>query len=96
VIAVYTYSYINGGVHLHHVARRTQITLTDRQHALLSVESKRSGLSMAELVRRAIDRTFRPHRRPTLLGFEVNFGVWKRPDAAVIGRKLDRRVVEDR
>src|SRR5436190_1233692 len=48
------------GVHLHHMSRRTQIMFTDRQHALLLYESSRSGLSMAELVRRAVDRTFRP------------------------------------
>ncbi len=78
------------------MSRRTQITLTDRQHALLCSESRRSGLPLAELVRRAIDGEYRPHRRPRLFGFVINFGIWKEPDAALAGRKLDRRVVEDR
>jgi hypothetical protein len=37
------------------MSRRTQITLKDRQHRLLLEESVRTGLSMAELVRRAVD-----------------------------------------
>ena len=37
------------------MSRRTQITFTDRQHNFLLGESARCGLSMAELVRRAVD-----------------------------------------
>jgi len=60
-------------VYTYTMSRRTQITFTDRQHALLLYESNRSGLSMAELVRRAVDRTFRPvSRRPSVRGFEVS------------------------
>jgi hypothetical protein len=73
------------------LSRRTQITLTDRQHAFLAEESFRSGLPMAELVRRAIDTTYRPHRRPRLRGFEINFGLWPEPDAAVLGRRPPRQ-----
>jgi hypothetical protein len=75
------------GVHLHHVSRRTQVTLTDRQHAFLVGEAIRTGLSLAELVRRAVDRTYRPEVRPKIGGVEVSLGLWRRPDAAVAGRR---------
>ncbi len=73
------------------ISRRTQITLTDRQHALLVHESSRSGLPMAELVRRAVDRTFRPLSRPTVRGFELNLGLWRELDAAVVARRVRPR-----
>jgi len=74
------------------MSRRTQITLTDRQHAFLLDESARTGLPMAELVRRAVDRVYRPHGRPTVPGLEISLGVWRRPDAAVVGRRPGRRL----
>jgi Ribbon-helix-helix protein, copG family len=73
------------------VSRRTQITLTDRQHALLRDEAARSGLSMAELVRRAVDRAYRPKSRPKLSGFEMSLALWREPDAAVFGRRVVSR-----
>ncbi len=73
------------------MSRRTQITLTDRQHALLRDESSRTGLSLAELVRRAVDKTYRPHVRPAVTGLELSVGVWRRPDAAVAGRRVKTR-----
>jgi hypothetical protein len=73
------------------MSRRTQFTLTDRQHALLVDESYRTGLPMAELVRRAIDRVYRPHSRPSVSGVELSVGVWRRPDAAVAGRRVKTR-----
>jgi hypothetical protein len=87
-MAVYTYT--DGCVHRHHMSRKTQITLTDRQHAFLFDEKARTGLSLAELVRRAIDQVYRPHQRPRVEGLELSVGVWRRPDAAVVGRRPDR------
>ena len=87
------YTYINAYIHRHHMSRRTQITFSDRQHAFLVDESARSGLSMAELVRRAVDLTFRPYSRPKLRGLELSLGVWTRPDAALVGRRPPRRTV---
>ncbi|HKI91421.1 MAG TPA: hypothetical protein VJ986_03895 [Gaiellaceae bacterium] len=69
------------------MSRRTQIVLTDRQHAFLLEESRRTGLPLAELVRRAVDRTYRPAARPTVKGYEVSVGLWRRPDAAIVGRR---------
>ena len=74
------------------MSRRTQITLTDRQHAFLRDESSRTGLPIAELVRRAVDATYRPHVRPKVKGLELSVGVWRRPDAAVVGRRV--RILE--
>jgi hypothetical protein len=66
---------------------RAQLMITYRQHAFLKYESARTGLSMCELVRRAIDATYRPYSRPRISGYELSVGVWKRPDAAVVGRR---------
>jgi hypothetical protein len=40
------------------MAHRTQITLTNEQYVLLRQRSDRSGASMSELLRRAVDRTY--------------------------------------
>ena len=66
---------------------RTHVMLSYRQHAFLSDESARTGLSMAELVRRAIDATYRPYSRPRIAGYEFSIGLWKQPDAATVGRR---------
>lgn len=73
------------------MSRRTQITLPERQYDLLRYESFRSNLSMAELIRRAIDRTYEPERRPTVHGYELSFGLWRQPDVAVVGRLEPKR-----
>jgi hypothetical protein len=73
------------------MSRKTQITLEDEQHALLKAEAAVAGVSMAELIRRSVDRVYRPWVRPTVRGYEVNFGIWRRPDAAVIGRRVRPR-----
>jgi type III secretory pathway component EscV len=40
------------------MSHRTQITLTDEQYSLLLDESDRTGLALAELVRRALVRCY--------------------------------------
>jgi hypothetical protein len=70
------------------VSRKTQITLTDRQHRLLVEESLRSSISMAELIRRAIDTVYRPNLRPVVRGYQLNVGAFRTADAAIIGRIL--------
>ncbi len=42
------------------MAHRTQVVLTDAQYARLLTESERTGLALAELVRRAIDLHYPP------------------------------------
>ena len=88
------YTYVDGYRHRRPMSRKTQLTLTDRQHAYLIGESIRTGLSMAELIRRAIDRVYRPELRPKIPGYEFSLGWWKRPDAAVVGRRKERRLTE--
>jgi hypothetical protein len=72
------------------IGRRFHLILSDRQLAFLSDESERTGLSMGELVRRAVDTTYRPHVRPRVNGVQISVGVWRHPDAAVIGRRRAR------
>lgn len=53
---------------------RTQITLTDEQYARLRALSEDTGLSMSELVRRALDRMY---VRGAVEAIDESFGVWK-------------------
>jgi hypothetical protein len=73
------------------MSRRTQIMLTDEQYEFLHRESGRTGLPVAALVRRAVDFTYRPDERPRVRGFDFSFGIWGRPDAAVVGRRAGIR-----
>lgn len=54
-------------------------------------ESLRTGLSRSELIRRAIDETFRPEARIRVRGFDLGIGVWRRPDAGIAGRRVGPR-----
>jgi hypothetical protein len=42
------------------MSRRFQVILTAEQHAYLTEESRRSSVSVGELIRRAIDTTYEP------------------------------------
>ena len=68
------------------MSHRLQITLSDRQYAALLTESVRSTLSMAELIRRAIDSLYRPEAALVVGGLEISVGVHRERDAAMIGR----------
>ncbi len=57
----------------------------------LIAEALRTGLSRSELVRRALDETFRPEARFRVGGFDIGFGVWRSPDAAIAGRRVGPR-----
>ena len=63
------------------------MTLTDEQYEFLRAEAHRTGLSAAELVRRALDASYRPEERPRVRGFDISLGVWRAPDASVAGRR---------
>ena len=73
---------------------RMQIALTEQQYDRLNEEAWRTGLSIAELVRRAVDRAYRPDIRSRVPGIELSVGVWRKPDAAVAGRRPGIRLVE--
>jgi hypothetical protein len=70
------------------------VLVTERQHEALVTEANRTGLSVTELVRRAIDNSYRPDSRPRAGGFEVSLGLWRRPDAAIAGRRPGIRLVD--
>ena len=64
------------------MALRTQITLADEQYERLKAESRRTGLRLAELVRRALDSAYGSTRpEATLRALDASFGSWAdRPD----------------
>ena len=76
------------------VSVRLHILVTERQRECLVAEANRTGLPVAELVRRSIDRVYRPDARPRANGLELSLGIWRRPDAAVAGRRPGIRLVE--
>jgi hypothetical protein len=50
--------FISPDVTWRHMAHRMQITLDDRQYERLRAEAERTGASIAELVRRAVDARY--------------------------------------
>ena len=59
------------------MSHRTQITLTDQQYELLLARSRRSGLGLAELVRRAVDSVYGDVTvDQRLADLEAGFGAW--------------------
>jgi hypothetical protein len=56
------------------MSHRTQLTLSDEQYATLQRISRESGLSLAELVRRAVDRTYTTASQEALA---KSFGGWR-------------------
>jgi hypothetical protein len=77
-------------MYIYIIGRRTQITLTDRQHAFLRDESRRTGLAMTELVRRAVDATYRPYARRRVRGVELTVAVSRPLDEALVARRVRR------
>lgn len=60
------------------MSHRTQITLTDEQYERLRHESDRTGLGLAELVRRALARAYGPANGEELVGLlDATHGSWK-------------------
>lgn len=72
------------------MSRRTQITLTDAQYDLLRRESERTGTSLAELVRRAVNATYGRRNASGVDGFEASFGLWA--DRDFDGAEYVRRI----
>jgi hypothetical protein len=74
------------------MSHRTQITLTDEQYELLRSESRRRGVGLAELVRRAIDRSYgSADGDEQLAALEESFGAWEAgEDGAAVVERLRR------
>ena len=71
--------------------REFHFLLTDEQHRWLERESSRTSVSVSELIRRAVDRTYRVDapavaRRPS--GLELRLTFWRR---RVFGRRAGVR-----
>lgn len=62
------------------MSHRTQITLTNDQYETLQRESRRTGMSLAELVRRAIARAYGAPERASAEALDESFGAWKSRD----------------
>ena len=70
---------------------RTQVMLEPGQYEYLVGEAARTGLSRSELIRRALDETYRPEARFRVGGFDIGFGIWRAPDAAIAARRIGPR-----
>lgn len=63
------------------MSHRTQITLEDEQYARLLAESRASGLGLAELVRRAVDKVYGGTDADEFLrALDESFGAWDGDD----------------
>ncbi|MCC6945560.1 MAG: ribbon-helix-helix domain-containing protein [Thermomicrobiales bacterium] len=63
------------------MSHRTQITLTDVQYERLRRESERTGLAIAELVRRSLDETFPQSTHDEFIdSLDKVFGIWAERD----------------
>lgn len=59
------------------MSHRTQITLTNEQYGRLLAESDRTGLPLAELVRRALNQTYGAlDPSEILFALDESFGSW--------------------
>jgi hypothetical protein len=66
---------------------RVHIQMTPTMHKRLVDIANRTGLGVAELMRRAAEQKYWPDELPKMKGFEVSVGFWKRPSAAIVGRR---------
>ena len=55
------------------MSHRTQLTLSDEQYKRLTALARRTGVSLAELVRRAVDRAY----GADAAALDDSFGAWK-------------------
>lgn len=63
------------------MSHRTQITLEDAQYERLLVESRTSGVGLAELIRRAVDRAYgQADANAFTKALDKSFGAWERGD----------------
>jgi hypothetical protein len=63
------------------MGHRTQITLSDAQYARLKEESKRTGASLSELIRRALEEAYQlPRLEDAQSALGDSFGAWGNRD----------------
>jgi hypothetical protein len=71
--------------------RAIHVHVEERHYVFLREEAALSGLPMAELIRRALDFTYLDEGRPKIKGWQASIGLWRNPDAAVVGRRAGTR-----
>ena len=76
------------------VSIRIHIQISEKMYRRLTTIANRTGLSVAELIRRAIERVYWPADLPKMKGFEISVGIWKRPDASIVGRRPGLKIVD--
>lgn len=82
------------------MSHRTQITLTDEQYERLRAESRERGVGLAELIRRAVDRSYGTmDREQQLSALEDSFGSWAEGDdgadyVEALRRGMERRLAD--
>lgn len=62
------------------MSHRTQITLSDHQYAVLRRQSERTGLGLAELVRRSLAATYGTDGLLDEQALDDSFGAWRDRD----------------
>ena len=63
------------------MSHRTQVALSDTQYRRLLTESEQSGLSLAGLVRRAVDNCYgQPAPEEVVRALRASFGSWQDRD----------------
>lgn len=79
------------------MSHRTQITLTDELYARLREASSETGLSLAELVRRAVSRTY-SSRAPgeVLTALDASFDRWEGEEDGAAWVERRRRGLSER
>jgi hypothetical protein len=71
------------------MSHRTQVALSDTQYRRLLTESEQSGLSLAGLVRRAVDNCYgQPAPEEVVRALRASFGSWQ--DRDFDGERLRR------
>jgi hypothetical protein len=61
------------------MSQRFHITLSDRQFVYLSRASERTSLSIAELIRRAVEDKYHPSGDGRRSYSEFTIAIWRRP-----------------
>jgi hypothetical protein len=69
------------------MSQRFHITLSDRQFVYLSRASERTSLSIAELIRRAVEDKYHPSSNGLKSRSEFTVAVWRRPLDGDLGRR---------
>ena len=66
------------------MSRKIHVTVSEGMYDWLNAESERTSVSVAELVRRAIERLYPVISGRRTTGIEINLGIWKR---RIFGRR---------